>query len=136
MRRLYTHAECVYDGGKVVCRSCGAEVGDCLLSEEPCSIPTAWYTEFDEAPGLLWFVNVYNLKASLMAARMGNDRSSMRFFRADTGTVKLDELLEESVYEQGGAINISGHYGLTDSIAAMVRELVREGTVRVLDDRA
>lgn len=131
MRRFYAHAGGEYVNGRLVCSDCGVELDDNLLSGEPCSIPTAWYTEYDEMPGLLWFIDVGGMRVSLMVMKGGEDG-----WRPVSVSVKDDEeeirrVLEKCVYEAGGVISISGHYGLTDEAAHRVLEWLKSGAVKI-----
>lgn len=132
VRKLFAHAKCRLDNGRWVCVSCGTELtGDSIYSERPCSVPTAWYVELDEAPGLLWFIDVWNMQGAIRAMEQKDNMDIVRLVSVDEDEAVLDRAIEECVYKQGGALNISGHYGLTDEMAQRVRDWLNSGRIKI-----
>lgn len=102
MRKLYLHSDVCYRDNKWVCSRCGLEVGDVLLHESPCAIPTAYYTELDES-GYMWVINVYDCRARLLPCRAHKD--AIVFEEIEINDRYLEEQLENimlaDIEEQG-----------------------------------
>jgi hypothetical protein len=131
MRKLYYHPGAYFDGKKSICSHCSTELGNSLLSEIPCTVQTAYYTELKNLPGYLLFIDVYNLVPHLRAGVMNED--SMKCF-----DLEIDPDCEDKLYEamlaavsEQGSISTSGHYGLTQPLACMISELAGKGKLKV-----
>jgi len=134
MKKLYYHGSVVLQEGRAACSMCGVEVNDNLLSEKPCSIPTAHYVVFDELPeyaDVYWVLHVSNFSAALLAGRQVP--GGMRYVSASVKDDCLVELLEDtllaSVEVSGGARNISGFYGISDELANLLQDWLAEGKI-------
>lgn len=130
MRKLYYHPGAYFDGKKSICSHCSTELGNSLLSEIPCTVQTAYYTELKNLPGYLLFIDVYNLVPHLRAAVMNED--SMECFDLEIDPDCEDELNEAmlaAVSEQG-SISTSGHYSLTKPLLSRVSVLIKKGKIK------
>ena len=131
MKKKHFHAEVVFKDGKYICGECGAEVDEYLTSETPCTVKTTALTIVEELP---LFISVYNCQANLAAQirdTQGGFRVAILEPSDDSIIDEFYQALEDDVYDQGGALNISGWYSLTEQTAEKVARWLEEGKLRV-----
>jgi len=138
MKKLYYHGGgVILQEGRAICSMCGVEVNDNLLSEKPCSIPTAHYVVFDELPeyaDVYWVISVSNFRAALLAGKQvpGGMRYVSVSVKDDCLVEQLEDILLASVEASGGARNISGFYGISDKLANLLRDWLADEKI-ILD---
>jgi len=130
MKRKYFHAEVHFENGKFVCASCGSEVDEYLTSDAPCTEQTTALTVIDSLP---LFISVYNCAARLAAQIPNSDGSFsvVTFEPSDEIADEFYEMIEDDIYKQGGALNLSGWYSLSDRTARQLAKWLKAGKVRV-----
>ncbi len=124
MRRRYYHALAVYDGERLRCEECGAELGWDTLGEVPCRVPAASVLENE---GVCWHIDVWDCTARLAAYRAADGR----YLRVEVDEDVAGEV-EEFVYravEEQGAVTMSGMYSVPDGPLA---EYIASGKVRAV----
>ncbi|MDN5375364.1 MAG: hypothetical protein PWQ39_404 [Thermacetogenium sp.] len=126
MRRMFYHIEGVLRGGVVRCAACGAELDGNLMSPKPCIEATASVT-CDEK-GLKWFINVWNWTAEVLAETP--EGKYLKAVPEDEAAEEFEEKVLDAVDRQG-AINISGHYSVTDELMEYLKGGVEAGRIRV-----
>lgn len=131
MKRFYYHGEVYIEQGRGVCSLCGNEVDNLLLSEIPCAIPTSYYTVFDELEeysDVFWIIKVSNFRAALLAGRPAGAgiHHSIVEIKDKYLAEQLESILLASVEANGGAINISGLYGISEDLANVLKKWLIE----------
>lgn len=124
--RKYQHVAGQVEGGRITCTECGAVLDENLRSDVPCSIPT---TSLGETGGLLWFINVYNCRAELMA-----QDAVGRYYTCECDAEleeKIQEMIEEAVNEQG-SITWSGMYSVPDGLLELISESIAAGKLKAV----
>lgn len=80
----------------------------------------AFYVELEDLPGVMWIVNVWNCRASLVATTRDRRRDYRLRYASEDLEREAEELARKSVDEQGGAINISGLYSPSEELVAFI----------------
>jgi len=118
MIRLFHHAEWLVEGGEIKCSQCGAKLDPqspllrFLLYPKPCSLPLSSVL-YDEGKGLLWYIYVWDCKASLICMDL---EGRLRQVSIAPEVQKQVETCIMEAIEKEGAINLSGLYSFPDSL--------------------
>lgn len=127
--REYVHASAVVDkSGRTVCTACGTELNSRLMSSVPCTVPTVSYVQVND---FCFFINVWNANATLSAMRRdGTYLTPCRVSVASDIGAEIEQDIQAAV-DAEGAINISGHYSIPDSLARKIVRYLEEGKIVV-----
>ena len=134
MKHLYYHpggvVEVGPDGKLVVrCQYCGKLLEPGIFSPEPCTQKTAWRTEIG---GWWWEVSVWNCQARLICWKIIDGQDVPGYWTASEDLAEeLSRLAEKSVYEAGGAVNISGIYGPSEELERAILRGLRTRKLKV-----
>ena len=77
----------------------------------------------EERAGYYFYIDVWNLHARLCIMHHKEDGSATSE-AVDIDIPDLDEMIGEAIYEQGGAINLSGHYAISDEIRMHLQQAI------------
>jgi len=91
-------------------------------------------TVSEVATALLFEISVWNCRAELVCyTEDANGRRKYFEIQADDEVLdRLDELVYDSVYKAGGAINISGLYPLSKELEHFLWSGIAEGKIRIV----
>ncbi|MEM3647077.1 MAG: hypothetical protein QW334_02915 [Thermofilum sp.] len=116
--------------GKIRCTYCGTELDEMLLATGPCAIPTVWQTRIGE---LSFEISVWNCFPRLVCFREGAGRRYFEIQVEPELEEELERLMIDSIYAQGGAINVSGTYGMSDDLAFFLTDALLRQKIRITD---
>jgi len=74
--------------------------------------------------GAYFYINVWNCQAPLALMELDEKGNGQSWIIKQT--IISDDELEEAVWDQGGAINLSGHYALPTYLQERIRNLLEE----------
>lgn len=131
MKKVWAHPDVFFDVG-TYCRACGGLLDEHGLAPYPCVEPTLSYITFEEeAPGVCWAINVWNVKAELMAVRFKRGKVISVDVKIDETIKKdLDEMIEKDV-ERQGALNVSGVYVIGKETARAIEGWLKDEKIAV-----
>jgi len=91
----------------------------------------------ETATALLFEISVWNCKAELVCyTEDSNGKREYFEIQADDDVRdQLDELVYDSVYKAGGAINISGLYPLSKELERFLWSGIAEGKIKIVPKR-
>ncbi|MEM2056865.1 MAG: hypothetical protein QXO76_01225 [Thermoproteota archaeon] len=133
MDKKYYHLSAHSAGDKVIyCTACGVELDSVtLLGDLPCIHPTAWCSVFNSR--YYFEIQVWNFQASLQCfTHKDFTRVYYKIECDEDKSEKIAELTVKSVYEHGGALNISGVYPLSSELEKILEEGLLDGSIRIL----
>ncbi len=127
MKKKYYHPEGIFKNGKFYCKMCGIELGEELFSEVPCTYPTSSISNLGE---LNFEIQVWNLTPRLLVYQGDYKRKYYKVIADEKVKEKLHNLMVESIYEAGGALNFSGVYPLSNKLERYIEKMYNEGRIK------
>ncbi len=128
MEKLYYHPSFyLAEDGKWKCSYCHKEISNNGMIPEPCVYPTAAQSVFDN---YRFEISVWNCECSLCCFR--EEKGHRNYFKIDCSEEikqKIDILMEDSIYDVGGAINISGIYPLNEKLENFLESKIKNGEI-------
>lgn len=135
MKKVWIHPDVFFDVG-AYCRACGGLLDEHGLAPYPCVEPTLTYVTFDVPDVLwtnnvLWAINVWNMRAEIMAVRFKRGKTVAVDVKIDEDIKKdLDAMIEADV-ERQGALNISGVYSIGEETARAIEGWLKDKKITV-----
>ena len=128
MEKDYYHAYGTIMPEGLRCVQCGTLLDGNLKAKTPCSTSMAATSVFE---GFEFEVNVWNCSANLLVfhAERKEGSEKRKYFdlkiKDEKTERRLNELVEQAVYDVGGAINMSGIYPLSTKLETFIEKNFR-----------
>ncbi len=124
MEKLYYHPSFyLAEDGKWRCSYCH-KVSNNGMIPEPCVYPTAAQSVFDD---YRFEISVWNCRVSILCFVESNGKRDYYTIECSSNEIKekLNKLAKNSVYDAGGAINISGIYPLSEELENFLEDKIK-----------
>jgi hypothetical protein len=99
-----------------------------LFAETPCFISCFSLVLIE---GLWWFINVWDCQAELLAQDAADNFYDVQFLEPELEEEIQEDILQ-NIDEQGGAINFSGYYSISDSLAQKLEKALIEEKIKLV----
>lgn len=130
MKIKYYHGSAYLKNGEFVCSKCGAKLDKYGRSEKPCIIPTANVLINEDYE---FAISVWNCEAKLIAYRL-DEKGRVHYVSLlieKNIKEKVNSLILDSIYQVGGAINISGWYPFSKELVEFMKENFKKGKIKI-----